>query len=354
MQVKSIAECSKREHSTILSTFIKLPFVIKIVVLSIFEGPLKTGFTVFWLFCRVFPGSDSRETILLEEINKWLTCRFADMDLDSLIDDFHRAQTRLMKHFHSCAKSPMLELRRLRKNAQYAVGANFTTKRFQLQARMTSLLQVIRACLANVTSVCNKAHVRVIKLIRIPLTYVQHLLPKYPNMKVIYLQRDPRGIFQSRQKTHLVKKDMFNETVDMHCKRVDSDLEQLTMLQRKYPGRLKPILYEELAERPLKVSESLFDFCGLNFTLQTQNYILSTTSSGGADSCHFCVARGNSTETAYKWRKTVSLNDVLYIDKKCSASYETLGYKKLFNLNVIRNMSVPIRSKDNPFMYPYT
>ena len=34
------------EHSAILSTFIKLPFVIKIFVLSIFEWPLKTGFTV--------------------------------------------------------------------------------------------------------------------------------------------------------------------------------------------------------------------------------------------------------------------------------------------------------------------
>ena len=35
-----------RERSAILSTFIKLPFVIKIFVLSIFEWPLKTGFTV--------------------------------------------------------------------------------------------------------------------------------------------------------------------------------------------------------------------------------------------------------------------------------------------------------------------
>ena len=34
------------EHSAILSTFIKLPFVIKIFVLSIFERPFYTGFTV--------------------------------------------------------------------------------------------------------------------------------------------------------------------------------------------------------------------------------------------------------------------------------------------------------------------
>ena len=41
---QSIAECS--EHSAILLTFFKLPFVIKIFVLSIFEWPFYTGFTV--------------------------------------------------------------------------------------------------------------------------------------------------------------------------------------------------------------------------------------------------------------------------------------------------------------------
>ena len=34
------------EHSAVPLTFIKLPFVINIVVLFIFEWPLKTGFTV--------------------------------------------------------------------------------------------------------------------------------------------------------------------------------------------------------------------------------------------------------------------------------------------------------------------
>ena len=35
------------EHPAILSTFIKLPFVIKMFVLSIFEWPFYTGCTVF-------------------------------------------------------------------------------------------------------------------------------------------------------------------------------------------------------------------------------------------------------------------------------------------------------------------
>ena len=36
----------QREHSAILSTFFKLPVVIKTFVLSTFEWPFYTGFTV--------------------------------------------------------------------------------------------------------------------------------------------------------------------------------------------------------------------------------------------------------------------------------------------------------------------
>ena len=43
MQVKSFAECFKE---SILQYFIKLPFVIKIFILSIFEKPFYTCLTV--------------------------------------------------------------------------------------------------------------------------------------------------------------------------------------------------------------------------------------------------------------------------------------------------------------------
>ena len=45
------------EHSAILSTFItvKLPFVIKIFILPIFEWPFYTGFTVFLKFINNCP-----------------------------------------------------------------------------------------------------------------------------------------------------------------------------------------------------------------------------------------------------------------------------------------------------------
>ena len=39
------------EHSAILLTCIKLPHGFKTFVLSFFEWPLKTGFTVLIIFC---------------------------------------------------------------------------------------------------------------------------------------------------------------------------------------------------------------------------------------------------------------------------------------------------------------
>ena len=60
------------EHSAILLTFIKLPFVIKILVLSIFEWPFKTGFTVYALLhftvtplqTRPSPGNSQASQVL--------------------------------------------------------------------------------------------------------------------------------------------------------------------------------------------------------------------------------------------------------------------------------------------------
>ena len=51
-------------HSAILLTFIKLPFVIKIFVLSIFEWPFYTGFTVSEHMFAVYTSIQQRRQVL--------------------------------------------------------------------------------------------------------------------------------------------------------------------------------------------------------------------------------------------------------------------------------------------------
>ena len=60
------------EHSAILSTFIQLPFVIKIFVLSIFEWPLKTGFTVLILIYSKAPRFLLNMGFSRQQLLKWL------------------------------------------------------------------------------------------------------------------------------------------------------------------------------------------------------------------------------------------------------------------------------------------
>ena len=70
------------EHSAILSTFIKLPFVIKIFVLSIFEWPFYIGFTVFHnLSILHLPGSVAQSVTCLATD----ACLTADPGVVSLI-----------------------------------------------------------------------------------------------------------------------------------------------------------------------------------------------------------------------------------------------------------------------------
>ena len=63
------------EHSAILSTFIKLPFVIKIFVLTIFEWPFYIGFTMLirWVLNHI----DLLEVVAAIVVSVWSLQNFA-------------------------------------------------------------------------------------------------------------------------------------------------------------------------------------------------------------------------------------------------------------------------------------
>ena len=84
MQVKRIAECSK-EQSAILSTFIKLSFVIKIFVLSIFKWLLHSlhcmGLDVTKPVFEVSDKWDSNQSSQLQILQKIETFLVASLDM---------------------------------------------------------------------------------------------------------------------------------------------------------------------------------------------------------------------------------------------------------------------------------
>ena len=77
MQVK-VLQNALLEHSAIHSTIIKLSFVFKTFVLSFFEWPLKTGFTVnvfTFHFRRLF-------SWYFSVLNMWYDCGPLDVEVN--------------------------------------------------------------------------------------------------------------------------------------------------------------------------------------------------------------------------------------------------------------------------------
>ena len=60
----------QREHSAILSDLIKLPFVIRTFVLSIFEWPFYTGFSIMYILFPCF-NSLALKTFVALILFKW-------------------------------------------------------------------------------------------------------------------------------------------------------------------------------------------------------------------------------------------------------------------------------------------
>ena len=71
MQVEKYCRMLQSEHSALLSTFIKLPVVIKTFVLSIFQWQFYTGFTVFRFLRFVVICNDCGVLMRVAKVCEW-------------------------------------------------------------------------------------------------------------------------------------------------------------------------------------------------------------------------------------------------------------------------------------------
>ena len=275
--------------------------------------------------------------MILQDIHKWLSCNFQDLDIDTLVDSHHLNFKDSMYDFYKCAINHVVTIQKLRRT-ENIMARNWTA------ALIARNIKAINECLSEAKQTCLDAPLRVIKFIRLRMPSVAELLPFYPNMQVVYLQRDPRGILRSRVKTGLLKGSTFRSDVVKHCNSSFNDIETVKTLAEQYPGRIKAVLYEDAADRPIETFESFFRFCGLNFSSDMKNYTISLTSLGGKSLCSFCIEKGNSSETAYQWRKEMPITNVNFIDTQCSKVYKILGYQRFFRLTDLRNFSIPSRT----------
>ena len=162
----------------------------------------------------------------------------------------------------------------------------------------------------------------------------QQLLETDPEVKVVHLIRDPRGMFSSQQAVGVLRKKSLEEESKLQCHQIYKDIMKSIELNAKFSNRILTVRYEDIAENPIASAEEMYKFVGLPMTDVDRSYIYNITN-GSEDSCaeQFVCRKKNSTNAAYKWRSKVSYDSIQVIDRNCVNVYDMMGFLPYANEN---------------------
>ena len=175
-------------------------------------------------------------------------------------------------------------------------------------------------CLPLAERLCRRSRLRIIKTIRIPAEWLAILEKNEPNVKFIYMIRDPRGRLwsligkrtaRSYNKTDALRKYVESEQ-PIWCKRLADDAVWIKKFTHLNPDRLLAIKYEDLAIRFTPTVQRIYSFVGRSTESLGTKWVRNRTAAE-KDGGRMSTYRRNSTWTAVRWRHEMPswMNDVV-------------------------------------------
>lgn len=204
-------------------------------------------------------------------------------------------------------------------------------------------------CLKTIEPICAKTTYRILKTIRIPMELVTILMKIWPNLKIIHLIRDPRGITNSRLRAaEFSMAQMVLSHSQNLCSRMYVDVMITQRLQKEYPNRLKLVFYEALTARPLEGARYIYKFLNLAYTDNIIRWVKSTTNaSENASKQYYGIKRSDVKSLAFSWREKLDLLKVQVIDYFCKDVYSVVGYIQMNSTEQLRSDKIPSRRHVN-------
>lgn len=182
-----------------------------------------------------------------------------------------------------------------------------------------SIREKMSSCINMLEDACKKSQLRVVKSVRTSMTTVAQLLHQLPQLRVVHLVRDPRGVVLSRQGNpsfrgrashdNLVEESLF------YCRDAVRDLALRQTLQKQYPGQFMEVIYDDFTKYPRNYSEAIYSFVGEKIPPATREYIIKNTE-----------GKFNSSAISEKWQDKLNYRQVLHIKKNCQNFYNEVHY----------------------------
>ncbi|XP_052089666.1 carbohydrate sulfotransferase 5-like isoform X2 [Mytilus californianus] len=225
----------------------------------------------------------------------WFNCRLSDINLSDLRSSNLQYHSRMTREYYQCQR---------RSN--------------------------ISSCIGHLVEVCKQMKNKILKVVRLRMETTELLLNTLPNLKIIHLVRDPRGILNSLMRAKLIGVNDFKSKASEICNDILSDIKSTTKLKTLYPNTIFLLKYEALVKNPTAVFKRIFNFTNLSYSQKVEMFIQSHLlghSSGGSNA--FLTKSGNANMIASNWRKTIKPDEVIEINKLCHTVFETLGYQEV-------------------------
>ncbi|XP_076093192.1 carbohydrate sulfotransferase 1-like [Mytilus galloprovincialis] len=226
-----------------------------------------------------------------------LECDFSQISSNILKNDF-MLRSRQTAEFYTC----------FRKNET-------STKNFQ-------------KCLKLLTNKCEQSSLRVVKTIRMTTELAVTLLSTLPNLKIVYLVRDPRAIIQSRMMLNLVVEHNIQTESTELCNRMDKDMYFIEKSTMK--NRIQIVRYEKFARHIVSEAKELFKFVDSDF----HNDIVKWIEHNSVKSTNFnpYSTSQNSTESVGRWLTQIKRETAKKVDESCVNLYKVFGYTEFDDL----------------------
>ncbi|KAK7084050.1 hypothetical protein SK128_002404, partial [Halocaridina rubra] len=173
---------------------------------------------------------------------------------------------------------------------------------------------------------CQVSKVRVIKSIRAHASFVLPWIKKRPDIKVIHMVRDPRGILNSVQRGGRWWSEN-NRNINLQCNLVEQDLE----LEQLGPGRYLRVHYEDLVDKPLEETKRMFKFAEMDLGEETVNYLKIHTGLGTEHlrkPGYFNTYRDSNFRHDH-WKTKLDNREIEFVENACSSIMRKLGYTPL-------------------------
>ncbi|KPM03195.1 carbohydrate sulfotransferase 3-like protein [Sarcoptes scabiei] len=174
--------------------------------------------------------------------------------------------------------------------------------------------------------VCIRSKYNLIKTVRLKIRHIESLLQRLSdnqieNLKIIYLVRDPRGIYNSRKTMDWCNNDDCRNLTNI-CSEIREDLNEFERIKSKLKNDLILLRYEDISKDPSKQSERLFSEINVEFSPRIRQFLRTHTKSyketkKDEKKNPYSTYRADSGVTATQWTKELNSSEIDFARTVC-------------------------------------